>query len=492
MSGSAGAAGRAPVTSTLVTSTNGSWSSATWTESNGATVDVTVDDTAEAQTWEGFGGAFHELGWNLLTTPALEDEALELLFGANGARLALARIPIGASDYSIERYTLDDTGTDVTPDGTESNRPPADLTLEHFSIERDQRTLIPHIKGALAKNPSLRFWAIPFTPPVWMKAGYRTFSSVDANAPATKPSYFDGGSMKTDVSTLAAYAEYLVKFLKAYASEGITVDTIAFQAEPTFDQNYPSCLWDKATYTRFVGELLGPKLASQNLGTKLMLGMLANEPKDSELLASVMSDASAKSFVDYIGVEWNVLAQIELTGPLAYDVPVWVTEQRCGNYPFIGSPQGGTDTTPPIPAYVEPPPNDQAYGYETWWYIRDAIEKAKVTAYTVPHLVLDRDGMGNDTSRAWAQDSLLVVDGGAIQKTQAYYVVRHFSEFVEPGAKVIEASGGDALGFENPDGSLVAVVYSAEAKSDFTIAIGGKQLSFAIPAGGWATLRYVP
>ena len=76
--------------------------------------------------------------------------------------------------------------------------------------------------------------------------------------------------------------------------------------------------------------------------------------------------------------------------------------------------------------------------------------------------------------------------------TQAYYVVRHFSQFVDPGATVLGASGGDAVAFKNPDGSLVAVMYSATAKSNYTVAIGGKKLQFSIPASGWTTVKYKP
>jgi glucosylceramidase len=168
---------------------------------------------------------------------------------------------------------------------------------------------------------------------------------------------------------------------------------------------------------------------------------------------------------------------------------VWGTEHKCGNYPFIASARPGP---PPIPAYTEPPPNDQAYGVETWWYIRDAITKARVTAYNFPHIVLDVVGKGIDVTRQWAQNALLVVDQGRIIQTQAYYVVRHFSEFVDPGAKVVEATGGDAVAFLNPDGFLVVVVYSAAAKPDYTIAVGGKTLQFSIPGGGWATLKFKP
>ena len=490
MSMSAGTGGEEPPMPALVISTNGTWTTSTWTEAPNATADVTVDTATVAQTWEGFGGAFHEMGWNLLTTPALEEEALSLLFGADGAKLAMARIPIGASDYALERYTLDDTGTDVVPDGTEANRPPTDITLAGFSIERDKQTLLPHVKGALGKNPRLRFWAVPWTPPSWMKTGYKKDDGKGGGTPP-KPSYFDGGSMKSDAATLASYAAYLTRFVQAYAAEGVAVDTLAFQFEPTFDQNFPSCLWDSSTYTAFVGQHLGPALKVAGLATKVMLGDLANEPKDSDLMAAVMSDNVAKSFVSAIGVEWNVL-DAALKTPLGYGVPVWVTEHKCGNYPFITSSRPATETSPLIEGYVEPAPNNQAYAVESWWYIRDAILKAKVTAYNVPHLVLDPMGKGNDTSRDWSQNSLLVVDGGAIQRTQTYYVVRHFSEFVDPGATVVKASGGDAVAFKNPNGSLVTVLYSGAAKSDFTVAMGGKKLQFAVPAGGWATVKVVP
>jgi glucosylceramidase len=493
--GTAGAAtgggGSTTVASALVTSTNGTWTtSATWTETSSATADVTVDDTVAAQTWEGFGGAFHEMGWKQLSTKALQDEATGLLFGADGARFAMGRIPIGASDYAIERYTLDDTGTDVIPDSAGSNRPPADTTLSGFSIERDKQTLIPYIKAALAINPNLRFWAVPWTPPVWMKTGYKK-SGADGSSTPTKASYFDGGTMKTDVATLTVYAEYLRRFIQAYAAQGITIDTIAPQFEPTFEQNYPSCVWDKTTYTTFIGTYLGPALAAANLSTKIMVGGLANEPSDSTIMAAVMADSTAMHYVAAIGVQWGVLTKVVGT-PLTYGVPVWGTEHKCGNYPFYPSGVPASATSPGITPYAEPPPNDQSYAVETWWYIRDAITKAKVTAYTVPHMVLDTVGKGNDTSRQWAQDSLLTVSGGKITRTQAYYVVRHFSQFVDPGAKVVATSGGDAVAFKNPDGSLVAVIYSAAAKSNYVVAMGGKKLQFAVPASGWATVKLKP
>lgn len=487
----AGSGGAAVPAYALATSTNGTWTTGMWTETANATADVTVSDGPAAQTWEGFGGDFHERGWNLLTTQALRDEALDLLFGADGARFNIAQLPIGASDYAIARYTLDDTGADVTPDATESNRPPSDPTLSSFSIEHDRQTLLPYVKGALAVNPNIRFWAVPWTPPVWMKTGYTTVSLVGTGQVPQKPSYFDGGTMKTDAVTLTAYAQYLLKFVQAYKAEGITVEAIAPQEMPTFYQTYPSCLWDQATYIDFIGKYLGPALISTNLGTKVMLGAFANWQHDLDFVTGAMSDTMAEPFIASIGVEWDMLERVK-ANPLTYHAPVWVTESKCGNYPFVTTNQPATTTSPAIEAYVEPPPNDQAYAVETWWYIRDAITRGKVTAYSAVHMVLDPLGLGNDTSRSWAQNSLLTVSGGVLTKTEAYYVFRHFSQFVAPGAMVLPTSGGDAVAFKNPDGSLVAVIFSSGAKSNFVVAIGGKQLQFAIPAGGWATVKYTP
>jgi glucosylceramidase len=63
----------------------------------------------------------------------------------------------------------------------------------------------------------------------------------------------------------------------------------------------------------------------------------------------------------------------------------------------------------------------------------------------------------------WPQNALLTVDTATktLNITPTYYVFRHCSQFVTPGAKVVGTSGGDAVAFKNPDGSIVAVMYNA-------------------------------
>ncbi len=158
-----------------------------------------------------------------------------------------------------------------------------------------------------------------------------------------------------------------------------------------------------------------------------------------------------------------------------------MTEHECGNFYW--------DTS----TFKTTAPNDQAYGVDSWGQIRNAI-KVGVTAYNAWDMVLDTVGNNIDAGKPWPQNALLTVDTSAkkLNTTPAYYAFRHFSQFVDVGAKRIDAAGGDAVAFKNPDGSLIAVMYNSGSASNSTVSIGGKRLQFPMPGNGWATLKYSP
>jgi glucosylceramidase len=493
-SGGSGGSGSMTAANVLVTSSNNNfWKTATWTETTSGTATVTVNDTSTQQKWEGFGGAFNELGWKYLSSAAMQTQAVNYLFSAtDGAHLSWGRIPIGASDYAESRFTLEDTtGADPAPNSGETNRPAADTALASFSLTRDEQKLIPYIKAAQGVNPDLRFWASPWTPPVWMKTGYKKNSGADSSQNAKKPSYYDGGNMKSDAATLTAYAEYYKKFVQGYKDKGISIEIVSPQNEPGYDQNYPSCLWDATTYKTFIGTYLGP--AMMPLGVKIMLGSLSNDQTDFSIAMSAASDSKAKPFLAVIGAQWNTLDKTRLDG-LNSGLPVWASEHKCGNYPWNPS-SGCGDSSDSCPAYnSSKAPNDFAYGVESWKYIRNAIKTVKVTSYNAWNMVLDSGGLGIDTSRDWKQNALLVASGGSVTPTPFYWVFRHLSQYVNGGkASVVATTGGDAVAFKNDDGSIVVVAYnSGGANSNFIVQIGSKKLQFAMPASGWATLKYTP
>jgi glucosylceramidase len=126
--------------------------------------------------------------------------------------------------------------------------------------------------------------------------------------------------------------------------------------------------------------------------------------------------------------------------------------------------------------------------------IKECIE-AGVHIYSAWNMVLDTGGFNMDKVRPWPQNSLLVVDKGAkkLILTPTYYVFRHVAQYVEPGAKRLSVQGGNALAFKNPDGSIVTTIYNSNNQaSQTTLAVGGTNVQFEIPGGGWATVNWQP
>jgi glucosylceramidase len=471
MSGAAGAAGSPPIVRPgVVTSGEGAyWQEGTLMEAAGAQPTVTVDTSQMLQEWIGFGGTFNEAGWDAMSelSAADRDRAIRLLFSASeGANFKWGRIPIGASDYAMDRYTLNETA--------------GDYAMANFSIARDRMRLIPYVRAAQAVKSDIRFWASPWTPPTWMKDPPE-FDATDGG-PNGSPAATYEAFMKDDAQTLAAYALYLARWVEEWELEGIPIDSVHPQNEPGYSTRYPSCRWAAGDLGTFVGTYLAPAFAMRNLDTDLWFGTLSNNETavyDGNIggLTGAAEDACVG-----VGLQWNTMGHtMELA---ARGFLVMQTEHRCGNYPF--TVQGAPVFDP------NEPQNDHAYAVESWGYIHDWIE-AGVNAYSAWNMVLDTIGKNLDAQRPWPQNALLVVDRATDQLivTPVYYVFRHLSYFVDPGAVRLQTTGGDALAFRNPDGSVVAVVHNPESgAAQSVVDLGAKTFQVEVPARGFATLSF--
>ncbi len=73
-----------------------------------------------------------------------------------------------------------------------------------------------------------------------------------------------------------------------------------------------------------------------------------------------------------------------------------------------------------------------------------------------------------------------------------YYLMKHLSHFVEVGAKRVETTGtcDDAVGFVNPDGTLVILLRNAAQHEQFVeIRAGGKMATVKLLADSISTVR---
>jgi len=191
----------------------------------------------------GFGAAFTDAACYMVQQlPESARAALfEELFHPSEMGLNVCRTCIGASDYSTELYSFDDGEPDPE--------------LKRFSIDHDRAYLLPTLRAARKVNSDLFLFSSPWSPPGWMKANGSML----------------GGSMRKKY--FGSYAQYFVKFLEAYAAEGVPIQAVTSQNEVDTDQDgrMPACLWGQEYEVEFVGQHLGPALEASGLPTKIWL-----------------------------------------------------------------------------------------------------------------------------------------------------------------------------------------------------------------------------
>ena len=401
-----------------------------------AEASIVVDLQAVNQAVEGFGTCFNELGWTSLSELAEADRAavLEDLFTPAGMNLTMARMPVGANDFSVDFYSYDEV--------------PGDLALEHFSIDRDRQRLIPFIRAAKAVNPSLRIWASPWCPPEWMKVSGHY---------ASRSAPFNG--LPVD---LQAYAQYFGQFIDAYKAEGIDIFMVMPQNEPNSDQVFPSCTWTPEGLIAFL-KYLEPEMASRDV--EVFLGTM--ERANPELWDRILTDPEVGPSIKGMGFQWagkDALPELHRRHP---SLPCYQTEQECGD---------GR--------------NDWRGAMHSWDLMKHYFGNGVQSYFYWNTSLLD----GGISTWMWRQNSLVVVDKekGSYRYSPEYYVLKHASHYVQPGARVLTLGGtyADALGFLNPDGRTVLLLANqSDAPQAVSVeGLPGRPRTVTLPAGSLNTL----
>ncbi|MGW6280293.1 carbohydrate-binding protein [Kribbella sp. NPDC055071] len=200
----------------------------------GGTADATVviDPSTLRQRYTGIGFSLDETSvsnlWKL--TPAERDRAIRLLVDPKtGAGLDRFRLTIGSPDL-IEHLPF--WSYDEPPAGVE------DWDLKYFSIKRDvDAHIIDTIKLIQRYNPRATFFASAWSAPAWMKTNNR-FTGEVALKPGSTTSYYQVGKLRDDA--IDVFARYYVKYVQAYAKQGIKVDALTLLNEPGIDVVYPA------------------------------------------------------------------------------------------------------------------------------------------------------------------------------------------------------------------------------------------------------------
>lgn len=401
---------------------------------------------------DGFGACFNEMGWialNSITSDERDKIFLSLFDTVQGCRFNICRMPIGANDYAVDWYSHDETNDD--------------FSMNNFSIERDKQRLIPYIKSAQKINPSIKIWASPWCPPSWMKTNDHyacrpdKVNDLDAKG--------EGREMETqfrmEEKYLSAYSLYFSKFIQSYKHEGIDIYAVHVQNEPNSCQNFPSCIWTPSALATFIGKFLGPQFIKDQLKTEIWLGTI--ERPQIERVDTILMDNQAHGYIKGVGFQWAGKDAIPEVYKKYPELKLMQTESECGN----GS-------------------NDWKAAEHTFELMKHYFRNG-ANAYMYWNIVLDETGK---SQWGWKQNSLISIDSktGQVKFNPEFYLMKHFSHFINKGAYNIGTSDENCLAFKNP-GSTVIIYYNPGEKTQRKFAIGKIHISAELDEKSFNTFR---
>lgn len=404
---------------------------------------ITVDESKSYQRMLGFGAAMTDASAYLIQQKmsAHDREALlQDLFGrSNGIGLSFIRVPMGASDFSLRHYSYDDmTGAET------------DSALARFSIDADRADKLPLLRRALAINPELKVMASPWSPPGWMKT---TNSLITGTL---LPRFYD------------SYADYFVKFIRAYEAEGVPVHAISLQNEPNFEPaDYPGMKLEARARADVIGNHMGPLFARAGIKTLIWdwdhNWDLPQQPLD------VLSDPTAQKYIQ--GVAWHCYGgDVSAQGAVhdAHpDKDTYFTECSGGEW----SPKFEENLKWTVNTLIIGATRNWARGVLLWNLALD--EKFG------PHL----GGCGNCRGVVTISSTT-----GGYTRNVEYYALAHASKFVRPGAHRIASESSDSslssVAFSNADdGSKVLIVLNLAARTQtFAVRARSSVFSYALPS----------
>ncbi|MDD4162929.1 MAG: glycoside hydrolase [Methanothrix sp.] len=440
-------------------------------------INITVDDSTSYQEIEGFGAALTDSSAWLLNeyrkkNPDGYKELMSLLFNKSyvsgkkyGIGIDYVRLPMGASEFVAgdQFYTYDEI----------ENGEKEDLELSHFTIEHDEEYIIPVLQQAIseANNSSrdLKVMASPWTAPTWMKTNKTFFGVIDDNI-----------DVNLNREYYQAYALYFVKFIEEYRRHNITINSITVQNEPQNrdTKKYPGMMMEWNEQADFINNHLGPEF--ERAGTDAKILIWDHNWDNKEFALNILENLTAASGIEYIaGSAWHgyygdAKAQIDVYNEYP-DKDIYFTERTAsGNYEF------GTNLQWNCRFVFLPALRNQAKTVLLWNIALDDTFG--------PHLegCSDCRGLVNFSQNL-----------ESYKFEPEYYVLGHFSKFVDPGAIRINATSEDidleTIAFQNRvtnNGIVLIVLNPSKTTKDFLVQWRDGHFTYSLGPESIATFEW--
>jgi glucosylceramidase len=416
-------------------------------------VSVFVDPSKTFQTFLGIGGALTDASAEVFAKlPATkQQELLEAYFNKEkGIGYTLARTNIHSCDFSSNSYTYITEG---------------DSLLNSFNINHDKQFRIPFIRQAMAAaGGKLTLFASPWSPPAFMK---------------TNNNMLYGGKLKPAFAQ--AWADYFVKFIRAYEQEGIPVWGITIQNEPMAIQRWESCIFTAEEERDFLKKYLGPTFEKQGLENKKIIVWDHNRDLMFHRAIKIFDDPEAAKYAWGMGFHWyedwsggqQLYENVGLVHQLYPDKNLLFTE-------------GCTES------FNSARINLWVLGEE---YGRSMINDFNngTVGWTDWNILLDENGGPNHVDNFCFAPVHANTQTGELIYTNSYYYIGHFSKFISPGAKKIACASSRSplltTAFSNQDDKIAVIVMNqSNQQVTYNLCIGSDAAVISIPPHAIQTL----
>jgi len=496
---------------------------------NGNVINVFPDRIK--QTIEGIGTSFTESSAFVLAHLKVEKrlEVMHQIFSEEGANFTLNRTHIGACDFCVEgKYSYADVKDDVD--------------LKHFTIAADEDgfdlkrypkiqdgkyDLLPMIKEAQSiksqqTDKTLKIIASPWTAPAWMK------DIEDWYVRPTERNGYNGtgGILKSEYQSI--FADYFIKYLKAYKQQGVDIWGVTPVNEPLGNSGqWESMHFDPKSQNAFIKNHLGPKLKKYNDDLKLLV--FDHSRDQLEAWADVIyTDSETNKYVDGAAVHWY-----ESTYKV-FEEEFDKVHAKYPDYSIIHTEGCIDDLGKDAPAGVLDPIgykdknwfkndsfwwNDNAsdWAYSVTWkgvktedhpiytpvhrYARNIIISLNhwMSGWIDWNIVLDSKGGPNHVGNFCGAPIMIDLDTSDIYYTPIFYILAQFSKTIRPNDRVVQnvLSVNDSLKHQiyacttinNSQLVSLQLLNTSKEPVAYAIQVGRQYANVKIPANALQTVR---
>jgi glucosylceramidase len=375
-------------------------------------------------------------------SPTAKAALLKELFGKgeNAIGISYLRLSIGASDLSAFVFSYDDLQVGQT-----------DENLSKFSLSTDTVDLVPLLKEIIAINPNIKIMGSPWSPPVWMK------SNKSSKGGFLLPKYY------------AAYAHYFVKYIQAMKANGINIDAITIQNEPHHGGNNPSMKMEPSEQADFIKNHLGPRFKDADIKTKIIVwDHNCDEPNYP---IEVLQDSLANQYID--GSAFHLyngnISALSIVKEKFPEKNLYFTEQWTGkNGSFAG---------------------------DLSWHVKNVVIGSMNNWSKVAlewNLANDPDYGPHTPGGCTECKGALTIDGSAVQRNVAYYIIAHASKYIPSGSVRIGSTviaGLPSVSFMTPEKKVVLIVLNEKnATQQFNVKYLDREIKISLKGGAVSTV----